>query len=283
MIERLQKYMARCGVASRRSCEELIRSGKVQIDGKTVTELGVKVDGDQQKVVVSGELVREEKPLYFAIHKPRGVVCTHSDPGDRPRAVDLVPHEGHRLFPVGRLDEASEGLLLLTNDGQMAHRVAHPRFEMPKVYRVVARGPISTEILEKLRGGVRLPEGKTAPARVHILRKTRETTTLEITLHEGKNRHLRRVLARLELPVKRLLRVRVGPVILGTLKRGQWRYLSREEVVALQSGETEPRERPRRTAAARRSTRGRVEAPGTRKPRPPAATKRPTKKPRRKA
>jgi len=234
---RLQRFLALCGLASRRACEQLITDGRVEVNGRVVTELGTRVDPAHDKVAVDGGSVRAPaRRWYVALHKPQGVVCTAEDPAGRPRAVDLVAAVPARLFPVGRLDEDSAGLLLLTNDGDFAQRVAHPRFEVPKVYRVVVKGEPDPAALAKLREGIWLAEGKTAPARVQVLRQTRQFTTLAITLREGKNRELRRMLARVELPVTRLLRIAVGPVKLGSLKRGEWRMLAPGEVQALAGG-----------------------------------------------
>ncbi len=257
MAERLQKYLARCGVASRRKCEELIQAGDVEVDGKLVTKLGTSIEPDLQVVTLRGERVRAAPQVYFALNKPKGVVCTNADPQRRKRAVDCIPTKNIRLFPVGRLDEDSEGLLILTNDGQLTDRVTHPRFEVEKVYQVDVKGQADPEALKKLRQGVWLAEGKTRPAKVAVRRKTRESTTLQITLQEGKNRHLRRVLAKVEIPVRRLRRIKVGPVSLGSLKPGDWRRLSRDEIVALQAGRsTLPRNAkklPPRVRARKRS------------------------------
>ncbi|MBL8841814.1 MAG: rRNA pseudouridine synthase [Planctomycetes bacterium] len=271
---RLQRWLAMCGVASRRRCEELITSGRVDVNGAAVTELGSKVDPDRDEVRVDGERVKAPtRRWYVALNKPVGVVCTGDDPAGRPRAIDLVASIPARLFPIGRLDEDSEGLLLLTNDGDFAEKVAHPRYEVPKVYRVTVRGIPDPTALAKLMEGVWLSEGKTAPARVMTLRKTREFTTILITLHEGRNREVRRMLAKVELPVTKLLRVQVGSVKLGTLKRGEWRLLAPWEVQALQeeqpqrptAGALPPRSgqhrRPGGPDAARMPTRARPGAP----------------------
>jgi len=234
---RLQRFLAQCGVASRRACEQLIVEGRVEVNGRVVTELGTKIDPARDDVKVDGQHARlQSRRFYVALHKPQGVVCTGEDPAGRPRAVDLVASIPARLFPIGRLDEDSAGLLLLTNDGDFAQRVGHPSFEVPKVYRVVVKGAADPAALEKLRTGIWLSEGKTAPARVHVLRQTRQFTTLALTLLEGKNREVRRMLAKVEMPVTKLLRIAVGPVKLGSLKRGQWRMLSPWEVQALRSG-----------------------------------------------
>ena len=251
MSERLQKYLARCGIASRRHAEQWILDGKVEVDGVVVTTLGTKVDPERQEIWVEGERISPPRLEYYALYKPTGVVCTTSDPSGRPRVVDLVPsRHGTRLFPIGRLDEDSEGLILLTNDGDLAQRVAHPRFEVEKVYRVVVRGSPAPGALERLRKGVWLSEGRTHPARVLVERKTHQLTTLRISLREGRNRHLRRVLAKVELPVKRLLRIAVGPVRLGRLKRGEFRPLKPAEVEALREGRTS-RPAPSRGAGGR--------------------------------
>lgn len=252
---RLQRWLAACGVASRRASEKYITEGRVTVNGRVVTELGTKVDPERDDVRVDGERARApQRRMYVALHKPPGVVCTASDPAGRPRAIDLVQVPA-RLFPVGRLDEESEGLLLLTDDGDFAQRVTHPRYEVPKVYRVVVKGEPAPDALAKLREGVWLAEGKAAPAEIRILRQTRELTTLALTLREGKNREVRRMLARVELPVKRLMRVRIGPVILGTLKRGQWRTLTEFEVRALLEGPRASRPPARGRAAGGRHDR----------------------------
>jgi pseudouridine synthase len=234
---RLQRFLALCGLASRRACEELIAAGRVSVNGRVVTRLGTKLDPARDEVAVDGQRVRApSRRFYVALHKPEGVVCTGEDPAGRPRAVDLVRGVPARLFPVGRLDEDSAGLLLLTNDGDFAQRVAHPRYEVPRVYRLIVKGDPDPAALQKLREGVWLSEGKTAPARVTVLRRTRQFTSLALSLHEGRNREVRRILARVQLPVTKLLRVAIGPVRLGSLGRGQWRMLERSEVEALLSG-----------------------------------------------
>jgi 23S rRNA pseudouridine2605 synthase len=231
---RLQKYLAMNGVASRRKCEELITSGRVTVNGKVVTVLGTKIDPERDEVAVDGERRRSARRWYVALYKPPGVVCTMNDPAGRPRAVDLVATIPARLFPIGRLDEDSEGLLLLTNDGDFAQRVAHPRYEVEKVYRAVLKGEPDPAALDKLRQGVWLSDGRTAPARVHVVRSTREFTTLTIALHESRHREVRRMLAHVGLRVTRLLRDQVGAVRLGTLKRGEWRPLTPWEIDRLQ-------------------------------------------------
>jgi 23S rRNA pseudouridine2605 synthase len=248
---RLQRWLSICEVASRRAAEQLVLEGRVEVNGKVVTQLGTKVDPDRDEVKVDGERVKPAaRKFYVALHKPRGVVCTDDDPAGRPRAVDLVAKVPARLYPVGRLDEEGEGLLLLTNDGDFAQRVAHPSFEVPKIYRVVVKGDPDPQAVEKIKQGVHLAEGKTAPARVMVTRRTRQFTSLAITLREGKNREIRRILARVEMPVTQIQRVQIGPVKLGTMKPGEWRMLAPWEIDALakggqpHSGRVQPTARP---------------------------------------
>jgi 23S rRNA pseudouridine2605 synthase len=231
---RLQKFLAMNGVASRRKCEELIASGRVTVNGRVVAVLGTKVDPERDEVAVDGERKRSARRYYVALYKPPGVVCTTNDPAGRPRAVDLVASIPARLYPIGRLDEDGEGLLLLTNDGDFAQRVAHPRYEVEKVYRVVVKGEPAPAALQRLREGVWLSDGRTAPARVHVVRSTREFTTFTIALRESRHREVRRMLANVGLRVTKLLRDQVGVVRLGTLKRGEWRPLTPWEIEKLQ-------------------------------------------------
>ncbi len=228
--ERLQKVLARAGVASRRRAEELIRAGRVTVNGRVVTELGARVDPERDVVRVDGRPVRREPPTYILLHKPVGVVSTTRDPQGRRTVLDLLPDLGVRLYPVGRLDYDSSGLLLLTNDGELAHRLTHPRFGVEKVYRVRVQGHPSEDDLERLRRGVRLAEGPTAPARVRVLRRDADGTWLEVALREGRNRQVRRMLAALGYGVRALVRVREGPLALRGLQPGQWRHLSDQEV-----------------------------------------------------
>ena len=251
---RLQKYLAMQGVASRRRCEELIVGGRVDVNGKPVLVLGTKIDPERDTVAVDGERLRATRRFYVALHKPKGVVCTAQDPAGRPRAIDLVADVPARLFPIGRLDADIEGLLLLTNDGDFAQRVAHPRYAVEKTYRITVKGEPDGDALEKLRQGVWLAEGKTTAARIHVLRKTRESTTFTLTIPEGKNREVHRMLARVGLPVTRLLRDQIGAVRLGTLKRGEWRLLSPAEIDALRRGP--PAAPPHRAEPPRQGDRG---------------------------
>lgn len=229
MEERLQKVMARAGIGSRRACEELIRQGRVEVDGLTA-RLGQKVDPTGQRIVVDGQLLNAPEPLiYIAVHKPRGVLAVSQDDRGRRTVRDLIPLAGH-LYPVGRLDATSEGLMLLTNDGNLANRLTHPRYGHTKEYQAYVAGRPSEKKLEKWRRGVFLDGRKTAPADVSVLRRERDHTWLRVVLREGRKRQIRRVAAMLHHPVRRLIRVRVGPVQLGALEPGEWRHLKKHEL-----------------------------------------------------
>lgn len=247
MTMRLQKYLAQAGVGSRRTCEEYIQQGRVSVNGSVVTEMGTKVErGDD--VRFDGERVRPSQLIYLAVNKPRGVVCSTVDLKGRPRAIDLVAHVAQRLFTVGRLDADSSGLLLLTNDGMLTEKLTHPRFEVPKVYQVTVKGKMTAEVVERLRKGVYLAEGRVRCDRVEVRRVTKTSSALAIEIHQGINREIRRVLARVGFPVSELRRVAIGTLKLGTLKPGQHRRLSENEVKALYKlpGPDESAKRPRR-------------------------------------
>jgi 23S rRNA pseudouridine2605 synthase len=230
---RLQKVLAAAGLGSRRKCEELIVTGRVEVDRKVVMQLGVRVDPNRQEIRIDGIPLRQPRLVYYAVNKPPGVVCTTRDPAGRPRVTDLVPSKGMRLFSVGRLDLHSQGLILLTNDGQLANLLAHPRYGVPKTYRAQVAGRPEPEALKKLLRGVHLAEGVARAERVVVKSQHKQSTILEIVLREGKNREVRRLLARIGHKVMKLTRIAVGPVRLGKLRPGQWRRLTDEEVAAL--------------------------------------------------
>lgn len=235
-LVRLNKYLADQGVASRRACDELIAKGKVSVDGELVTELGTKVDPYKQVVEIDGVHLKPERTerRYYVLHKPAGVVCTNERRETRPRAIDLVtdPNKG-RIYTVGRLDEDSTGLIVLTSDGEFAERVAHPRYGVAKTYLVKVAGKMLDEEIQRVREGVHLAEGRTAGARVVVLKRSPQQTSLELTIREGKNREVRRMLARVGAKVRSLQRIRIGPLSIRGLREGRWRLLSREEVEAL--------------------------------------------------
>jgi 23S rRNA pseudouridine2605 synthase len=228
-MERLNKVLAHAGVGSRRHCEELIRAGRVSVDGQAVRELGTKVEPGQ-RVTVDGVPVHAERFVYWLVNKPRGYLCTNHDPAGRPLAVDLVPHVTQRVYTVGRLDEASEGLLLLTNDGDLANQLMHPRFGVEKTYLVQVAGHPTREDLLQLLKGVWLSEGHVRARHVKRLKYQGESTWLRIVLSEGKNREIRRMLARLGHKVLRLKRTAIGPIQIGRLPAGKSRRLAGPEV-----------------------------------------------------
>ncbi len=229
-LERLQKVLAHAGVSSRRACEELILQGRITVDGQTVRELGTKVDPRKQQVAVDGQKVHSERNVYYAVHKPKGYVSTNSDPAGKPRVVDLLPEIPQRVYCVGRLDEQSTGLLLMTNDGELANKLAHPKFGVEKVYRVVVAGEPGREILDQLTQGIWLAEGKVRAKRVRITGHKGQASILEMVLAEGKNREIRRMLAKLGHKVMSLTRIAVGPVGLKGLGVGECRPLSGQEI-----------------------------------------------------
>ncbi|HKI31055.1 MAG TPA: pseudouridine synthase [Gemmataceae bacterium] len=232
-MERLNKLLAHAGVGSRRHVEELIAAGRVTVDGEKVRELGTKVDPQAQRVSVDGQPVKLERPVYWVVNKPRGYLCTNDDPAGRPRAIDLVPHVEQRVYTVGRLDEDSEGLLLLTNDGDLAHRLMHPRFGVEKTYLVQVAGHPSRDDVQQLLKGVWLSDGHVRARRVKVMKSQGDSTWMQVVLSEGKNREVRRMLARLNHKVLRLRRVAIGPVQLDKLAKGKARKLSLDEINAL--------------------------------------------------
>ena len=230
---RLQKVLAAAGFGSRRQCEELIVTGRVEVDGKPATQLGVRVDPQKSRITVDGDLLKPARLVYYAVNKPAGVVCTNRDPAGRPRVIDLAPSSDSRLFSVGRLDLNSEGLILLTNDGELTQRLTHPRYEVAKAYRVLVAGRPSPEVLARLKRGVHLAEGMARVEQIRVRSHQKDSTMLELVLREGKNREVRRVLARVGHKVMRLTRLAVGPVRLGSLALGAARSLTRDEVEQL--------------------------------------------------
>jgi 23S rRNA pseudouridine2605 synthase len=231
--QRLQKVLAAAGLGSRRQCEELITTGRVEIDRHTVTELGTRVDPAQQEIRVDGQAISQPRLYYYAVHKPVGILSTNRDPSGRPRVIDLLPVGHVRLFTIGRLDQGSEGLILVTNDGELANRLTHPRYGVKKTYRVQVAGRPTTEVLLQLRRGVRLAEGYARVEDIRVQSHHKESSVLEMVLREGKNREIRRILARLGHKVMRLVRTAVGPIHLGELPAGAFRALTREEVKKL--------------------------------------------------
>lgn len=231
--ERLQKVLAHAGIESRRAAEEMILQGRVAVNGKVVTTLGTKVDPDRDTITVDGKPIpRRVKPVYLMLNKPAGYITSVYDPKQRPTVMDLVPHKS-RIYPVGRLDANSEGLLLITNDGDFANRVAHPRHEHEKEYHVAVPGTVKAEDLQSLSEGVAIDGYVTLPAQVRVLSADGKITWLSITIVEGRNRQIRKMLHALGYRVERLIRVRIGPLWLGSLPRGSYRHLTPAEVSKL--------------------------------------------------
>lgn len=232
---RVQKFLARSGVASRRGSEDLITAGRVAVDGVVVTELGAKVDPATQTVTVDGkEVSLPGGPVLIALNKPAGYVTTMTDPHGRSAVSELVPvAENPGLFPVGRLDQDTTGLLLFMTDGELSHRLLHPRWKVDKTYLAVVDGAPDGDDLDRLSKGIRLDDGTTAPAEVAIVEERASTTVVRITIREGRKRQVRRMFSAVSHPVLELERISFGPVRLGALPRGSWRELDASEVDAL--------------------------------------------------
>jgi 23S rRNA pseudouridine2605 synthase len=246
---RLQKVLAQAGIASRRACEALIGEGRVEVNSEVVTEQGRRVDPERDVIRVDGARIPPpRRHLYLALNKPRGVVVTMDDPEGRRTVADLLAEsaerrtgtpgmrravKNERLFHVGRLDTDSEGLLILTNDGELAHKLAHPSYQVPKTYVAEVTGQVSAQTMRRLRGGITLEDGPVRPTSVKIVSSVGEKTLLKITLQEGRNRIVRRTMEAVGHPVRKLSRIGIGPVRLGNLKVGEFRELTREELGGL--------------------------------------------------
>ena len=233
MEERVQKIMAEAGFGSRRACEEMIRAGVVRVNGQ-VAVLGTKADPEKDEITVRGRAIQREKTVYIMLNKPKRVLSSTEDELEEGRQTvrDLVNLPGH-LYPVGRLDKPSEGLILLTNDGHLAHRLTHPRYEHEKEYQVLVFGRPTAETLAQWQRGILLDGQMTAPAKVRVDKTMPDATWLTVILREGKKRQIRRVAAALGHEVRQLLRVRIGPLVLSGVEVGQWRHLTPAEVRAL--------------------------------------------------
>ncbi|MEC9490998.1 MAG: pseudouridine synthase [Halanaerobiales bacterium] len=234
-MERLQKVMAHAGVASRRKSEEIIAEGRVKVNGEIVEEMGFKVDPEQDEIVVDGEVIREEKKRYILLNKPEGYITTVSDPEGRPTVMDLIPDLKQRLYPAGRLDYDSSGLLLMTNDGDLTYKLTHPKKEVDKKYRVLVQGKLSQEDFEKFEAGMIIDGQKTAPAKISNVNYKDEQTQFEIVIHEGRNRQVRRMVKIAGFSVISLKRIAFAFLTLKGVKEGEFRYLSNQEVDKLKN------------------------------------------------
>lgn len=233
---RLQKFMADCGIASRRKCEEYILEGKVKINGETVNKLGIKVNPQKDEIIFEGEKIKkEEKKVYILLNKPINYVTTVHDQFERKNVLELIKGVKERLVPVGRLDMYTSGALILTNDGDFVYKVTHPKHEINKTYVVTLKGIFNTDSKKRLETGVQIEDYKTKPAKVKILKLDEEknTSRVEITIHEGKNRQIRKMCETLGYKVLALHRTKIGVLSVNGLKIGQWRYLKKEEIERL--------------------------------------------------
>lgn len=236
--QRLQKVLAAAGVDSRRKCEELILSGEVRVNRKIMDTLPAFVDPEKDIITVYGKKIRAAQKVYFLLNKPKGVICTNRDPRGRKKAIDLV-HTKERIFCVGRLDADTTGLIILTNDSELTNRLTHPRYGIAKTYVVRIKGEVAAEQVEKLKKGVWLAEGKTGRASVKILKRRHNESSIEITIRQGLNRQVRRILATVGLPVKSLARTRVGKLTIRGLGIGKFRTLTSSEVAYLKKATTD--------------------------------------------
>ena len=253
--ERIQKVMAAAGYGSRRACEDMVRAGLVRVNGKVVSELPVLVDTGADDIRIEGRRLKRARLVYYLLHKPKGVLCTNSDPAGRVRAIDLLIGVRQRVYPVGRLDASSTGLLLMTNDGDLAERLTHPRYGVEKTYQATIAGRISGEAMEKMKKGVWLAEAKTQGAKVKALHRGHQESVLEIKLREGRNRHIRRVLARLGHKVLKLKRTRIGGLSIRGLGPGSFRPLTTKEIALLKKKGKGESEEKREATSEKRKTR----------------------------
>lgn len=230
MEERLQKILARAGIASRRAAEALILAGRVSVDGRVVTELGCRADAAKSRILVDGRPIAAERKVYLLLNKPAGYITTLSDPQGRRRVTDLIRDIPERLFPVGRLDYDTEGALIMTNDGELAQRILHPSHEVSRSYEALVRGLPDKSTLARLASGIELEDGPTAPARLRLLRRERGRALVEIVIHEGRKRQVRRMFQAVGHPVLRLRRTAYGELRLGALEPGRYRPLGPEDI-----------------------------------------------------
>jgi len=232
--QRLQKFLASAGVDSRRNCEEIILDGDVRVNRRVVDTLPAFVDPEVDLVTVNGRRVKLAEKVYFLLNKPKGVICTSSDPQGRKKAIDLIDTP-ERIFCVGRLDIDTTGLLILTNDSELANRLTHPRYELPKTYEVMLKERISGEAIEKLKKGTWFSEGKTGRSAVKVIRRTQKDSTIEITIRQGLNRQIRRMLAKVDCRVKSLRRTKVGNITLKGIPVGAYKELTKSQIAYLRS------------------------------------------------
>lgn len=230
---RLQKFLADAGVASRRASEEIITAGRVEVNGSVVRQLGVKIDPDHDRVAVDGTPLKSKKKIYLAVHKPRGIVCTRQDELGRHTVLELLPREWGHLYPVGRLDRESEGLIFVTNDGDFALRLTHPRYGVRKKYTATVTGRVEREMLARFTEGVMHDGEKLKAEKTRLVDANNSHSVVELELAEGRNREVRRLFESQGLEVERLVRMQIGPIKLGELPAGKWRTLTETEIKSL--------------------------------------------------
>lgn len=232
--ERLQKILSRAGISSRRAAEKIILEGRVTVDGKIISELGTKADAEKNKICVDGKILNfDEEKIYLLLNKPKNFLCTVKDDRGRKTVLDLIPEISARIYPVGRLDFDSEGLILLTNDGELTNLLLHPKFKIKKTYRAKIFGDLTEEKIKKLRAGVELDDGLTAPAEVFLISREKNFSVVEITIHEGRNRQIRRMFAAVGCEVKKLKRIKFANLTLKGVGVGKFRRLTSAEVTEL--------------------------------------------------
>jgi len=229
---RLNKYLANQGIAARRDIKQFVKEQIVTVNGERVKEPGVRIDPQKDHVMVNGKEIKPPQLVYYLLNKPQGIISTTADEYGRKNVLSLIP-ETQRIYPVGRLDKDTTGLIILTNDGELTNKLTHPKFHVYKVYRLIVQGRVNRPQLNALRNGVLLDDGITAPAKVHVVQETMNQSTLEITLHEGKNRQIRRMCETVGLHLINLQRVQFGPIRIENLKLGKYRELTKKEIALL--------------------------------------------------
>ncbi len=231
MQMRLQKYLAQAGIASRRASEKLILQGRIKVNGITIKELGTKVNPESDIIEVDGKICRiKQDYVYILLNKPKGILTSVKDPFGRPTVLELLKGVKDRVFPVGRLDKDTEGLVLLTNDGELAYKITHPKFKVFKTYIAHVQGIVKDKDIQALKNGIILEDGMTSPAKVEIIKFFDNSTVLQLKIYEGRKRQIRRMCAAIGHPIINLKRIEIGNLSLNGLKVGQWRYLNREEI-----------------------------------------------------
>lgn len=229
--ERLQKILSRAGISSRRAAEKIILEGRVTVDDKIISELGAKADTEKNKICVDGKILKfDEEKIYILLNKPKNFLCTVKDDRGRKTVLDLVKNISERIYPVGRLDFDSEGLIILTNDGELTNLLLHPKFKINKTYRAKIFGELTDEKIKKLRAGIELDDGLTAPAEVFVISREKNFSVVEITIHEGRNRQIRRMFAAVGCEVKKLIRIKFANLTLKGVESGKFRRLTENEI-----------------------------------------------------